>query len=566
MGDKRQTGAIFLLFLIIIVKILIYRSGVVGEMNPLKLKRLFLVTLIVSWPSYHALWGAEKQDWQKTEVDWKLTGSSRIKAIYHPRDKVSSLKSNHKSRIRKEIFPTIVLPQTDSMTEQDVEYTAVTVIESPPIDGFVPWIAVSITDDDRPGIYGFDAVPRNPVTGDYLPAAQSNFDIGLFDTGASFNLIGYGPATNLGVNSSFLTSYTVGLIGATGTVNAAVSKPLGFFVDDLGALEPVSETDPNVCLRDTSGMVGQSNVSLAVGPEPATGKPDLPTAIGTALSVYYAASFINDQPVSIVHNSQVFTGPQMEFYQLNDSNIPSYSNTIPLKLIPGGGAVVAYLFDLEFNPTSPSIIIGETSQSRYNVHSVNLNHGPRNITDNKNFLFDTGAQVSVISTSIAAILDLDPNIPDFEVEIIDVTGTTTIHPGYYIDSLEIPVFGDNLFYTNVPVILLDFSAGLDGIIGMNLFNNLNFVFHGGGMAGQPLPFLDYTTTASPIIGDIAPSGGDGKVNMLDLTTLLFSWMATPISERWNPDCDLAPVNAPDGKIDLLDFDILLSHWLEGTGP
>lgn len=271
------------------------------------------------------------------------------------------------------------------------------------------------------------------------------FQTGLFDAG-------------------LVTSATVTLSGATGEAEALVSQPIGLFIDGLGAIEP------NGLLIDTSGMVGETNTSIIVG-DPIE-SPNLPTAIGAPMAVFFAAAFQN------------------------------------------------------------------------------------------NF------QVTVISEAIAARLELNTANPDFEVEIIDVTGAVTTAPGFYIDSLEITATPEWLSFTNVPVVMLDIESPegglLDGIIGMNLFVDLNFVFHGGGLTllGQDQPFIKYDFICR-ITGGIAPEIPDCMVNLLDLAEIAKHWLENEASPNWNPKCDMAPQPAPDGKVDFLDFAVLAEHWSEG---
>jgi len=148
-----------------------------------------------------------------------------------------------------------------------------------------------------------------------------------------------------------------------------------------------------------------------------------------------------------------------------------------------------------------------------------------------------------------------------------VTGDSVIAPGFYIDSLEIPALGEWLSFTNVPVILFDvFSpegGTVDGIIGMNLFVDLNFVLRGGGLFLQDDPTIEYIPI---IIGDIAPGGGDGAVDSLDLAEFANHWLEISTSPNWNQECDMAPPLAPDGKVDFPDFAMLAGYWLEGTTP
>jgi hypothetical protein len=181
-------------------------------------------------------------------------------------------------------------------------------------------------------------------------------------------------------------------------------------------------------------------------------------------------------------------------------------------------------------------------------------------------MLDTGAQITVISSGIASRLGLNPDNADFEVEIQDVTGETTLEPGFYIDSLEIPSLGEWLSFTNVPVVLLDVGSPeggtLEGIIGMNLFINFNLVLRGGGLLGQDPPSLEFELITEQLIADIAPEGGDGIVDFLDFEAFANAWGSTTTSANWNPAADVAPPDNPDGIIDTFDLEIFFDNWLK----
>ncbi|MHC4485343.1 MAG: aspartyl protease family protein [Planctomycetota bacterium] len=183
-------------------------------------------------------------------------------------------------------------------------------------------------------------------------------------------------------------------------------------------------------------------------------------------------------------------------------------------------------------------------------------------------MLDTGAQITVIGTGIGSRLGLNPANADFEVDIQDVTGETTIQPGFYIDSLDIPALGEWLSFTNVPVVLLDVSSPeggfLDGIIGMNLFTRFNLVLQGGGLLGQDPPSLEFELIH--IIADIAPAGGDGVVNWLDLAAFAEAWLATTGSANWNPNADMASTATNDGLVNFLDFAVFAEDWPGTTSP
>ncbi len=226
--------------------------------------------------------------------------------------------------------------------------------------------------------------------------------------------------------------------------------------------------------------------------------------------------------------------------------------------------------DFTFQPGTPSIIVGNLSQSLFFVDSVDLHNGIRSAIDKRRFMLDTGAQITVVGSSIGSRLGLNPDNPDFEVEIQDVTGEITIEPGFYIDSLEIPALGDWLSFSNVPVVLLDVASPeggyLEGIIGMNLFVNFNLVLQGGGLFGQAPPFLEFSLIPARLTADIAPQAGDGVVDLLDFTAFAKAWLTNATSPNWNPEADLAPPLGPDGIVDLLDLVVFAEYWLNTNAP
>jgi hypothetical protein len=204
-------------------------------------------------------------------------------------------------------------------------------------------------------------------------------------------------------------------------------------------------------------------------------------------------------------------------------------------------------------------------QSIFFVASVDLYNDGHSAIDKTRFMLDTGAQISVVGSRVASRLALNPANPDFEVEIQGVTGETIIAPGFYIDSIDIPALGDWLSFTNIPVILLDIPSPeggtVDGIIGMNLFADLNFVLRGGGLFLQDDPSISYEPI-SRFTGDIAPAGGDGIVNYLDLAALADAWLANPLSQNWNSRADIVG----DAIINFRDFAALAQNWRQTSAP
>ena len=101
--------------------------------------------------------------------------------------------------------------------------------------------------------------------------------------------------------------------------------------------------------------------------------------------------------------------------------------------------------------------------------------------------------------------------------------------------------------------------------------------------------------AETMSADMAPDGGDGRVDLQDWSHLAKAWLSSPGQPEWDDKCDLypeagsdiinemdlmvlseqwlsrsaqhadiAPVGAPDGKVNLLDYCFLAENWLLGT--
>lgn len=438
-------------------------------------------------------------DWNRREVDLQVGGGRRIKALLHPKDNAVPTLEHR----RAQPAPAATSRFAIATAEEEL------LVESPPVDGFVPWIAVSIT-KQRADDLEMEAVVETSVRGSYPTGVnpQRDYIIGLFDTGASAHVVGYADATRAGIYKGLVTTNMTTVSGVTGSVDAMISYPLGVFIDGLDAIGSTSLT------LDQSGMMGQSNVAVVVGRNPGT-RPDLPTAIGSPMSVYYTTLIRNDRTITLTRNGKTYTAPEIRMYKTDDPEAPSFANIIPLELRPLGGYSVQYVptldmggsLDLDdifggwggstgmdFPPAGPSTIVGNSSQSLFFVHSVDLYQGPKSAIDKNRFMLDTGAQVTVVGSRMAARLQLNPAAPEFEVEIEGVTGDIIMAPGFYIDTLEIPALGRWFRATNVPVILLDVSSPeggtLDGIIGMNLFVDFNLILRGGGLFLDDDPKLE----------------------------------------------------------------------------
>lgn len=513
-----------------------------------------------------------RPDWEQRGVDWLAGPGGHIKSISYPQGTSLPLLvgpgARESATARRRALPAEPAPWFDLFSDESGAAANIAqTVESPPVAGFVPWVAVAVT-DKRSDDFDWVAEAHSSVVGKYLTKnPDADFTIGLLDTGASVHLMGYAAANQTGIYAAdLLTPNFVELVGATSSTLAWVSQPLAVFMDGLAAI------DPNGMRVDDSNMVGQSNVSIIVGEAPEPNQADLPTVVGSPMSVYFATVIRNDRPITVTYDGNDYTGPDIHFYGHEDSQIPDYANSIPLNLIPTGAADIQYLPDFEalmefvLRPGSPSVI-GGFLQSLFFVASVDLHDGPRSAIDKQRFMLDTGAQITVIGSGVASRLGLDPAHPDFEVDIEDATGEVTIQAGFYLDSLEIPALGGWLTFTDVPVVLLDVASPeggtMDGIIGTNLFVDFNLVLRGGGLFGQDPPSLEFERIPARLAADIAPPEGDGVVDYRDLAALAQAWLSTSASPDWNARADIGPLETPDGRVDFLDLAVLAEFWLVG---
>ncbi len=417
---------------------------------------------------------AATDDWRRKDVNWRL-GDRRITGIYAPRNKP---------------FPPTL--QTRFAKGKGVSATAdANQIDSPPVQGFTVHLAIAATDAKASNDSNYVAQSHAAVVGNFLTTnPQADFAMGVLDTGGSFHLMGYTSAERMGIIAADLLSpYRIELLGASGSTSVWLSKPLAILADGLAAI------DPNTLTLNHARMVGQSNVVIGVNPKPRGNAVDLGTVIGMPLCVNFAAAVYNDRQLTIVRDGNEYTGPDARFYSLTDPNIARYANRVGLTLTPAGAVGVEY-----YLPYWPSLIVAESQiQGWFLMSSVDLREGAQSALDMRTFLFDTGTQLTLISSDIAIGLKLDPAAADFQVESRDITGAIIISLGFYLDALEIPTAAGRIRYTNVPVIVYDISspAGgyFDGIIGTNLLVDFNFVVHGGGLVGQSPPFLEFQRIA-----------------------------------------------------------------------
>ena len=281
-----------------------------------------------------------------------------------------------------------------------------------------------------------------------------------------------------------------------------------------------------------------------------------------------------DQPRKVVVRGQTFIGPDIQITDSYEPPTSVYRHRIPMEL--GGLAPVAtasyYAFpDLEdwenilgeWLPLTPTLLSMSamslpTGGSFYTeMGMLHGQAGPLNSLQTARMLVDTGAQSSIISSNMAASLNL-PLEPDFTAAICGVGGMSEV-PGYYVDYVRINAMGGMLEFSHVPFIVLDMESSeggsLDGILGMNLFWNRNIV-------------LEPTTTGSAFlhVSDPVPYAYidlnfDDVVDIADFAVFAAAWGTTPADPAWNPLCDFYL----DEVIDARDLEAFVDSWMNMLG-
>jgi len=442
-------------------------------------------------------------------------------------------------------------------------------LPQPPVAGFSPLVAIVTSDRSSADDFDWEHVLASSYVGKPLnPPAEKNFVVGILDTGSVVDMAAGSSTQILGLTGSHLTASEFPIGGVSGTTDTTITRPIGVFAAGLGAIDPNGQLD-------LTKLVGHTNVAALASPAiQCDNGEDVSAIVGTPLLAFYTTIIHVDQPRRVVVRGKTYIGPDI---QITDSYTPSpsvYRHKIPMEL--GGLSPVAtasyYAFPdlsdwenilgewLPLTPTLLSMAGGDLPMGGSFFAEVGIlqgQAGPLNMLQTARMLVDTGAQSSIISSNIAAKLNL-PLEPDFTAQICGVGGMSEA-PGYYLDYVRINAMGGALEFAHVPFIVLDMDSSeggsLDGILGMNFFWNRNVV-------------LEPTTTGSGFlhVSDPVPYAyvdlnADGVADNLDLTIFAAAWHTTPADPAWNPRCDFFI----DEIIDARDLEAFIDAWLNLLG-
>jgi hypothetical protein len=378
-------------------------------------------------------------------------------------------------------------------------------LNSPPINGFTPQLVFGMTNEWDNDDFTFAAHPSStPAAAPHGPwstlpttSATPGYATAIFDTGSSANLITLNEWENTFdlVSASRDGTYEATLQGSgPETETVLVNDAAGFYVTGFGNATVTGGSTIGVKPGSLIGQYNVSTLSAEVGPPNSI----LPNIAGSPMLSTYQGVIRNTRQRMLTIGADTLTTPQVDFQPLSSNNkIPGGYSRIDLSAqSPSGVATPAPFFPsleninkIGDNPTSPTNWAALMCAGVGGQHVDSMNN-PKSFS-NKSFLFDTGAQVTVLSQNTAAACGFklggeDPSTPDFFVDVGGVGGVTQSVPGFYLNELDVPSTG-SLTYTHVPVLVLDLinpatgSGFVDGILGMNLFTDRDMIINGGSV-------------------------------------------------------------------------------------
>lgn len=217
-----------------------------------------------------------------------------------------------------------------------------------------------------------------------------------------------------------------------------------------------------------------------------SGSPNLPSIVGTPIlngrlpgATTDGVAVLIDQQGYFINFGELF--PEFPEFEGLILPMPDLSFVAPGTLLTAEADTTDPVrVPVDFIGIDNHLDPGNTLTESFNpvVGGVDLKNtvggAPLTVNDQA-FLFDTGAQLTIISTAIAEGLGLDLANPEFTIDVGGAGGTVSVG-GFTISELMLPrdddndgVVEDTLVFTQAPVFVLDLGH-FDGIIGMNLFN------------------------------------------------------------------------------------------------
>jgi autotransporter-associated beta strand protein len=359
---------------------------------------------------------------------------------------------------------------------------SVNTIGNDPVNGFTPQVVVGLTneqdsDSANSGIEGFGIKKASPggSTFPLTAGAQPYYVVATLDSGSQGDIISYDDAQVYDfAGAGFEGGKTQTVQGVSGSEDLAITDAVGVYMTDFS-----NATVTGGKIGVAAGTLqGQYNVPLLA----ANQGDSLPNLMGSPILSQYRATIQNSQQRHLTVGGTTFTTPAVTLSNFS-STIPAGYSKLTLQTTDSGPPDSPYYINFDLtgpkNPDSPGAWTSLITNS-----IVSMTHGA-NTVSNQPFLFDTGAQLSLISNDTAAslgIFNVSPANADFVVQAEGVGGIIDV-PGYYVNTLSFPTQGGNFSWNHVPVLVLDVadprnpSNPIPGILGTNLFNDRDLIIN-----------------------------------------------------------------------------------------
>ena len=280
------------------------------------------------------------------------------------------------------------------------------------------------------------------------------------DTGSSGHVLSSNTAEQFGVKQEKNAVYVE--VGLHGKTTMKVTKQYDLFLSGStgSVMNPAADGTPELVQKrvrfQVSKAAGMGNI-LSIAEQNIIGMPAIKKMFITIEpGLTEGKNTISDINVKLSKNGTI---PRSADAIINLEYI-DYNNRKNKDNIPP-------LPDLAANPMITGVSLKNNSK---------ISHG--------NWLLDTGAVASIISTSKARELGLlDPDgkeiiKPSFRLPLSGISGEIKYAPGYVLDELRIPCKNNRvLSFTDVSVVVQDVTTSLDngdlvtldGVLGLNLF-------------------------------------------------------------------------------------------------
>jgi hypothetical protein len=376
-----------------------------------------------------------------------------------------------------------------------------------PLGGFIPFVGIGMTNEHKTiddldlGSIPFISDPAYSLGAPLLGTGGNPYiDIALLDSGAATHIITQQAFAGFDIQGNGLRGTNFQEIGgATGTILMEINDAAGLYAAGFGDL---TSNGTSITANNPTQLRGQTSIATLTAPSSWT----LPNILGLPMVAQHAVVIRNSDPQIFQHAGRTVRTPQVEFVDLGTGNTEDIVRRAPLKLKPGIGFIQGpqFIYNLNFddilggggitvhdNPSSPSVVQDSSGNGGGLFIDVDMANGTRSFQD-KEFLFDTGADLTVVSEITAARLgfDLILDTPDFVLEVEGSGGVSHGVPGFYVDELNIDTVGGTFTLYNVPVAVLDVTNPndpgnvIDGILGMHLFTGRDLVIDANPSRGQ----------------------------------------------------------------------------------